>query len=159
MKLREFKLNIVKVAKGHQVDFFIAEYNHIGYLHIEISGERFAQINTHEPGVFTIVLNNKLYEMLSLSQVTVLIDYIEKYAKTPIREREEEKKYFIKLKGTDSHKIYVNYDNNSMHYLIHTKDETSVLKTKFTEREIEEFGLTPFTRNTLFQMVEVSDDE
>lgn len=157
MRLKDFKMNIVKVADGHQVEFFIASYNHVGYLHVEIAGERFAQINTNESRVFTVVLNNKLYEMLSLSQVTVLIDYIEKFANTPLDERIEDIKYYIKLKGTNSNKVYVNYDIDSMQYFIQTKHETSNVKTRFTKREIEAFGLTPFTRNVLFQMVEVSE--
>lgn len=159
MKLRDFKTNIMNVADGHRVEFFIDSYSGVGYLHVEIAGERFAQINTDEAGVFTVVLNNKLYGMLSLSQVTVLIDYIEKFANTPLDERVEDTKYYIKLKGSNSDKVYVNYHENSMEYFIYTEFETPTIKTKFTKREIEAFGLTPFTRNELFQTVEVSEDE
>lgn len=80
------------------------------------------------------------------------------YASTPLKEREEEKKYYIKLKGIDGGIKYINLDKYPCRITVDTKTETNEIQTKFTKHDIEELCLQKFADSDLFELVEVSNE-
>ena len=62
-----------------------------------------------------------------------------KFAETPLDEREEEKKYYLRhkwIKGTCDN--YLNFYKSRTGYVINDKTETNTCKTQFTRKEIDE---------------------
>ena len=89
----------------------------------------------------------------SLSQ-ELLFGLLYQYAKTPIEEREEPKKYKLRHKLTKDE--YLNYGENEKELTFSSEDETSNFKTKFTIKEWE--SLTEQTWEDLllqFKAIEV----
>lgn len=79
------------------------------------------------------------------------------YASTPIEERKEEKKYYIKLKGISGGLNYLNYDKDDGTSIIHNKGRSHIYETQFTKQEIKDYGLQKFVDSELFELVEVED--
>lgn len=77
------------------------------------------------------------------------------YASTPLEEREEEKKYYIRLKGIRDNESYVNLRENDNELSMSTIYQPTNYKTQFTKSEIERYGLEKFADNELFELVEV----
>ena len=67
-----------------------------------------------------------------------LFDLATEYAKTPVEEREEEKKYYVKLPWLREDFQYLNFNKSTGMYLTATKGEYCNYQTKFTVEEIEE---------------------
>ena len=86
-----------------------------------------------------------------------LFDLLVEYSSTPIKEREEEKKYYLKHKfirfreGSD----YLNYKTKSKNYVLNSSTDTAKYKTKFTEQEIEELKEKFNTSLDDFEFIEV----
>lgn len=58
------------------------------------------------------------------------------YAKTPVEERKEEKKRYVKI--CDNPFGYLNIDTETNEMDVETKEEDICIKTKFTDKEIEQ---------------------
>ncbi len=72
---------------------------------------------------------------------TKLFDLIVEYAKTPIDEREEEKKFYLKhrwFKPSPIYKNYLNYWIGNDEYWLDYKNESKEIQTQFTLKEIDE---------------------
>lgn len=70
-----------------------------------------------------------------------LFNLIVKYTSTPIDDREEEKKFYLKHRWLKPKPIYKNYLNNwigTNEYWLDYKNETKDVQTRFTLKEIEE---------------------
>lgn len=80
------------------------------------------------------------------------------YASTPLEDRVEEKKYYIKLKGIRDNVSYVNLRENDNELSMSTIYQPTNYKTQFTKSEIERYGLEKFADNELFELVEVSNE-
>mgnify|MGYP001369109316 CR=1 FL=1 len=66
---------------------------------------------------------------------------IREYAKTPIEEREEEKKYYWKLKGggkLDNDMSHFNYQKSANEWFLSSKSNHLDIATQFTEKEFAE---------------------
>lgn len=87
----------------------------------------------------------------------LLLDTMYEYARTPIDERENKKKYQLKHRWLDfSKKGYVlGYNSTLDEYLIVTKFFSKRFKTEFTEKEIDEIKKRFNTTLDGFEMIEV----
>jgi len=75
------------------------------------------------------------------------------YAYTPLEEREEEKKYYLRLKISGEHidDIYLNLNFDTYRYVIYDNEQSSWRKNVFTQKEIDAM---PFDTK-FFEKVEV----
>lgn len=104
-------------------------------------------------------MDNNFSAFKNLGVVTkkALFDIAVEYISTPVEEREEEKKYYIKLKGVDGGIKYINLDKYNCRITIDTKSEVYEIQTKFTKHDIEELCLQKFVDSDLFELVEVNE--
>lgn len=131
--------------------------------------EAYAQV-ADESGATVAVVHKKQYKVLSLDWITfkrltdeerdLLADAYWKLASTPLKDREEPKKYYLKVCPKyspffDSPYEYLNI-NRDNEMVVSTKHETSLYKTIFTEEEINE--LAKEYDLSLFEKVEVIDE-
>lgn len=89
-----------------------------------------------------------------------LFNLIVEYAKTPLEEREEPKKYYLKHKWMGHEKLkYLELDTqNDEWYLGHKYDTIFVTaKNEFTQKEIEEIKEKYNTDLSDFEMIEVDE--
>src|SRR5699024_4968269 len=75
---------------------------------------------------------------LTFSEQQEYYKVIFEYLMTPPKEREEKKKYYLKLKHFNSLHNYLNLNINSGEYELSTIESTQQFKTKFTEKEIDD---------------------
>jgi len=82
-----------------------------------------------------------------------LFENIYKYARTPLEEREEEKKYYLRLNISGEHidDIYLNLNFDTYRYVIYDNEQSSWRKNVFTQKEIDAM---PFDTK-FFEKVEV----
>ena len=90
--------------------------------------EEFAGLVTNYLGFYRLDYNTKLR----------LLNLLIKYAKTPIEDREEEEKYYLKLRGIDGRR-FLNAISDYSEYFIEDKIQVSGdIITQFTQSEIDE---------------------
>lgn len=81
------------------------------------------------------------HEKLLLTNIDKLFDLLVAYAKTPVDEREEEKKFYLRhrwFKPSPIYKNYLNYWLRNDEYWLDYKNESSEIQTQFTLKEIDE---------------------
>ena len=76
-----------------------------------------------------------------------LFNLLVEYARTPLDEREEQERFFLKFKiKTDDDCNFLNYDKNNEEPTLDNSLETSNFQTRFTQKEINDirrkFGVT-----------------
>lgn len=134
---------------------FIKKVDELGYKMIDEVDD---MVIYHDDKIMGSVNNNKVnkldtswYEDIS----TELLDLCVEYAKTPIEERKEEKKYYLRLpiKG-DPNISYLNYDEIIGGYSFNSNVETPIFKTQFTQKEIDELPNQDFIRTLIKEEVE-----
>lgn len=59
------------------------------------------------------------------------------YLMTPIEERKEDKKYYLKQIGLSDFRSFLNYGNSSKTYTVESAEESDIFKTQFTQEEID----------------------
>lgn len=93
-----------------------------------------ADISDDEVGVvkFNVPINRK-----------DIVDIIMEYANTPIKERMEENKYLVHLKGVSDYTGYLNYRKDLKFYFIDKSNEDEYIKSHFTKYEIDELVEDP----------------
>lgn len=97
--------------------------------------------------LFSINTSYAAFDNLSEELQEKLYSLIDEYASTPIDEREEQERFFLKFKiKTDDDCNFLNYDKNDDEPTLDNSLETSNFQTRFTQKEIdkikEKFGLT-----------------
>lgn len=97
--------------------------------------------------LFSINTSYAAFDNLSEELQEKLYSLIDEYASTPIDEREEQERFFLKFKiETDDDCNFLNYDKNDDEPTLDNSLETSNFQTRFTQKEIdkikEKFGLT-----------------
>ena len=97
--------------------------------------------------LFSINTSYAAFDNLSEELQEKLYNLIDEYARTPIDEREEQERFFLKFKiETDDDCNFLNYDKNDDEPTLDNRLETSSFQTRFTQKEIdkikEKFGLT-----------------
>lgn len=119
---------------------------------------------------FTIarVYTNRMYAMNAFTFINIewrnqdkLFDLIVEYVKTPIEDREEEKKLYLRHR-------YFRFDNGSRKYLgmdlvkdkpdLYSKITYRWVKNQFTKKEIDEIKEKFNTDLADFEMIEVEDE-
>ena len=119
---------------------------------------------------FTIarVYTNRMYAMNAFTFINIewrnqdkLFDLIVEYVKTPIEDREEEKKLYLRHR-------YFRFDNGSSKYLgmdllkykpdLYSKITYRWVKNQFTKKEIDEIKEKFNTDLADFEMIEVEDE-
>ena len=98
--------------------------------------------------------NNVSYITLSHKDKTELLDLACELAKTPLAEREEEKRYYLRLAtkiDVYEDRRYLNMDIPNEKYTLSENKDDAYYKASFTESEIAEMDITGF------QKVEVTE--
>ena len=84
------------------------------------------------------------------------------FAETPIEDREEEKKFYLRhrylVQAGDYKMGFLNYDTNNDILFIYSEHHTHFVKTQFTLKEIEEIKEKFDTDLKDFDLVEVVDE-
>ena len=119
-----------------------------GFFLAYVSKEEFGVFSTDFPG-FSVLDN---YDRLQL------LDSLVMYAKTPVSEREEEKKYYLKHKGIYNDCLI--YDERTERY--YTAYENTMAyqnsKNQFTQEEIDNMPEC-YTHPAVWKQVEVESEE
>lgn len=107
--------------------------------HIDIMFNDFivAGVYTDQMHVMTFYSHEKLL----LTNVDKLFNLLVEYAKTPVDEREEEKRFYLRHRWLKPKPIYKNYLNNYIgtnEYWLDYDNETKNVQTQFTLKEIDE---------------------
>lgn len=95
-------------------------------------------------GVYTdqmYVMTFYSHEKLLLTNVDKLFDLLVEYAKTPVDERKEDKKFYLRhrwFKPSPIYKNYLNYWIGNDEYWLDYKNESKEIQTQFTLKEIDE---------------------
>lgn len=97
--------------------------------------------------LFSINTSYAAFDNLSEELQEKLYNLIDEYARTPLDEREEQERFFLKFKiETDDDCNFLNYDKNDDEPTLDNSLETSNFQTRFTQKEINDirrkFGLT-----------------
>ena len=98
--------------------------------------------------------NHISYVTLTHEDKSVLLDLSVKLAKTPLAEREEEKRYYLRLAtkiDVYEDRRYLNMDIPNEKYTLSENKDDAYYKAIFTESEIAEMDITGF------QKVEVTE--
>lgn len=87
-----------------------------------------------------------------------IFDIISEYLNTPVEEREEEKKYYLKHKGFCDGNNILNLEISTQNYYTSDVIEYTDFKTKFTQSEIDEMPEC-YTHPTVWEQVPVKKCE
>lgn len=126
MKYNEAKQQIKTLSSGYIVNMsdgdLIVHYKNVLVGWVK-GNERY--LFYHDEECFKkLPLNDKLYIILS------------ELARTPLNERADDKKYYIKIFGNEFG--YLNIDILTGNMMVYDARETEFVKAKFTDKEIEE---------------------
>lgn len=145
---------------------FINGVNELGFeiiragSHIDIMFNDFivAGVYTDQMHVMTFYSHEKLL----LTNVDKLFHLLVEYAETPLEDRVEEKKFYLKhrwiVQAGDYKTGFLNYDTNNDILFIYSEHHTHLIKTQFTLKEIEEIKEKFDTDLKDFELVEVEDE-
>lgn len=74
--------------------------------------------------------------------------------------KKQSKLYYLKLKINDKYEdglMYLNYEFGTKKYLLYGKIQSSLIKTKFTENEVEKLRRNGVVPEELFERIEVDE--
>lgn len=146
MKTKEFIKNVEELGFGVRFCGMQIRILANGFIISVVYTDQVYGINTCKPLSIALKNEDKLFELMV------------EYVKTPINEREEETKYYLRHKYINKRNAYLVVDENQncslqvmgVDYELPTSD-----KAKFTEREIE--NIKDYNKTDLhdFEMIEV----
>ena len=128
MKTKQF----IKEIKSMGFDVVELHYNLAIYDDNEFS---LAHVSKEEVGV--LITDFPCFYRLDYDTKLQLLNLLIKYAKTPIEERKDEKKYYLKQIGLIDFRSFLNYVNSSKTYTVESAEESDRFKTQFTQAEID----------------------
>ena len=107
-------------------------------------------------------LDWKHYKSLTNEEKELVADLCWQLASTPLADREEQKKYYLKVKPRYNHlfsfgEIYLNYQRQNANIFMSDYHENLHWQTQFTEEECEKLGKEYDL--TILERVEVDDEE
>ncbi len=128
----------------------------ITMIDIDSEGLTIARVYTER----THVINFFSYVDVEWKNQDKLFDLLVEYARTPIEDREEEKKFYLKHRWMKPETIFKNYLNHLIdkdEYRLDTKTKNEFINTQFTLKEIEEIKEKFDTDLADFELVEVEE--
>lgn len=123
---------------------FIVEED-TGAIEIYLNNERIAYVYRYE--IFSANTAYIPFDVLSKKFVEKLYNLIDAYARTPLEEREEPQKYYLKLIGSKNNRWnYLNYNTINDFLELDSEKYKSYAEIQFTDKELdklrEKFGIT-----------------
>jgi hypothetical protein len=152
MKTKDF------IRRVEELGYFINEY--VDYYEIRDVDENLIAVTNK---IMFLQLNTDYCQWDELCEIDKkeLFDLLIEYAKTPIEDREEEKKFYLRHKYLQSS---LTNPNNILTYSVFSNElalcngmHFPKYKTQFTEKEIEEIKVNFDTDLKDFELVEVED--
>ena len=137
---------------------FKCDKNEEVYFIIDYEGTNYGAVCHTTPN--QISNTEREWDLLDKYTQEKLFAFIVEYAKTPIEEREEPKKYYLKHKWIGTPVVYNHYLNKNLDKNLYTLDdnvETSNMKTSFTLLEIDDIKDKYDTNLSDFKMIEVEE--
>ena len=150
MKTKEF------IRRVEELGYFINKY--VDYYEIKDVDKNLIAVTNK---IMFLQLNTDYCQWDELCEIDKkeLFDLLIEYAKTPIEDREEEKKFYLRHKwlnlGTDNY-LHLDVDDGSC--MLDDNEEFSYTKIKLTEKEIKEIKKKFNTDLADFELVEVVDE-
>lgn len=95
---------------------------------------------------------------LTFSKQQEYYKVIFEYLMTPLEEREDEKRYYLKLKGFSTGDIFLNFRPSNGNFFMSDKLEIGCIKTQFTQSEIDEMPEC-YTHPAVWEKVEVTNHD
>ncbi len=87
-----------------------------------------------------------------------LLDAMYKFASTPLDEREDEKKYYLKHRFLENGNCrYLNYDKEFQELYLNDRAQFGEIQTQFTQKEIDEIKERYDTTLDDFEQIEVAE--
>lgn len=138
---------------GEYRDFYCIQ-NDLSQIILDIGKNVMFALNTVYHAFYELIKNKprKAKELFAICTT---------FAETPIDEREDEKKYYLKHKWIGSYSLekYLNLNTIQDRYFISDVCQVGNLETQFTEKEIEEIKDKFNTNLEDFEWVEVEDED
>ena len=150
MKTKEF------IKKVEELGFGIRITGNIFYI-LKDGGKTIARVEVDK--AFSIDICCPSSRSLEEEIRGKLFYLVVEYASTPVKDREEEKKFYLEHKWLESvGNRYLIWDPNDTYYYLDDSAEYYSGKMKFTLNEIEEIKENFDTDLADFELVEVADD-
>lgn len=144
---------------------FIKKIEKMGY-DIEIAYDTIRV--TYAGGILARIDKVKPYTLdtkatFEVKHVKELFDLCAEYARTPIEEREEEEKFYLKKmesfydENYDEENAYLNFEMSDGDFLLESINENNAYKTQFTQKEIDDIKKKFNTDLEEFEQIEVKE--
>ena len=100
------------------------------------------------------------FEELSEFDRKRLFDLLVKYASTPLGEREEQERFYLKINMITRNGIsYLNYNKEEDILILDTRRETDDIQTQFTQKEIDDIREKFKVTLCDFEQIPIKEDE
>lgn len=148
MKTKEF------IRRVDELGFLYEKAEEVYYIYNK-EGTKYASVCHNVPNQISNM--ERVWDFLDKEEQKKLFDLLIEYAKTPIEDREEEKRFYLKHRWLENREEcnYLNFEISGLYYSLNTKCEASWAKTKFTINEIKEIKEKFDTDLADFELVEV----
>ena len=174
MRINERRDKLFDLGDKYCLDLRIAETNmaeNTTYIDVDINypGGRFTIATFLKEKQYSLTIFDNVMDDLIEKLQEELFEIFVEFAKTPVDEREEVKKYQYKLKEEywwiankfDEEETYFNFRTVSDTFVdicLENKEEINSYKTKFTDKEIEELAEQYDIDLNMFEKEEVEDE-
>ena len=129
------------IKKAEALGFIVEKYDPGTRLEFHYGNTSYCVASMPTDIMFTMDTDYSSFSSIPADKAEVFLDLLYKYAKTPLEEREEQKKFYLRTKGAQYFEgIYhcLNRSSSSGQYFWNTTVETVGTQTKFTEDELAE---------------------
>jgi hypothetical protein len=146
---------------------FIEKVEELGY---SVSNTDYAEYLYNKGDLLGLVQNNKqykltVYDLFKEKNARELFNLCVEYARTPIKERKEEEKFYLqKMKSFyenvyDEKDNFLNFGKSRNIYFLFNKDQCDGCQTQFTQREIDKIKEEQHTDLSEFKQIPVEEVE
>lgn len=145
------------ITKVECLGYYVEEHIDIIYIQKDVPGNTIASVSKTKEFTFEAKVDDCKY--FYIQTMHELLYCIGAYTNTPIKEREELAKYYLRLKGTEipslTNAVYLNFKRRSGYYFSSNRENTKEYKATFTQKEIDKL---PRRLVKSFDKVEVEDE-
>ena len=137
MRYKEFKEEIEDWGRKHRYATEVTIED--SHTFVKVGVHEASYIVAHISTRYTFVLGTNWDYVMKIEECArgELFDILVELARTPIEERKEEKKYYVKLPWLGEYSQYLNFNKPTGMYFTAMKHEYLNCQTKFTMEEIE----------------------